>query len=44
MGNCLQYHIELTNKFMIDPNGKLLAHFKSGVKPLSQDITSILSK
>ena len=32
------------NKFMIDPNGKLLAHFKSGVKPLSQDITSILSK
>ena len=32
------------NKFMIDPNGELLEHFKSGVKPLSQDIISILSK
>ena len=32
------------NKFMVDPNGKLVEHFKSGVKPLSQDIISILEK
>ena len=32
------------NKFMIDPSGKLLEHFKSGVKPLSQDIISVLQK
>ena len=32
------------NKFMIDPNGELIEHFKSGVKPLSQDVISILEK
>lgn len=32
------------NKFIVDPNGQLLEHFKSGIKPLSEEITSILEK
>lgn len=30
------------NKFLLDENGKLLAHFKSGVKPMSEEITGKL--
>jgi glutathione peroxidase len=30
------------NKFLLDENGKLIAHFKSGVKPMSEEITSKL--
>lgn len=30
------------NKFLIDENGKLLAHFGSGTKPLSDEITNYL--
>lgn len=30
------------NKFLIDENGKIIAHFKSGVKPMSEEITSKL--
>jgi glutathione peroxidase len=32
------------NKFIVDPDGELVDHFKSGVKPLSDDITSVLEK
>ena len=32
------------NKFLVDPNGKLVGHFKSKIKPLSKEITSILNK
>lgn len=28
------------NKFLLDENGKLIAHFKSKVKPMSEEITS----
>lgn len=30
------------NKFLISPKGEWLAHFKSGVDPLSQEITGLL--
>lgn len=30
------------NKFLLDENGKLIAHFKSKVKPMSEEITSKL--
>ncbi len=30
------------NKFLLDENGKLIAHFKSGVKPMSEEIVSKL--
>ena len=30
------------NKFLIDPTGKLISHFKSGVNPLSSEITQYL--
>lgn len=30
------------NKFLLDENGKLVAHFKSKVKPMSEEITSKL--
>jgi len=30
------------NKFMIDENGKLIAYFESGVKPMDEQITSLL--
>ena len=30
------------NKFLIDENGKLVAHFKSKVKPMSEEIISKL--
>ena len=30
------------NKYLIDKEGKLIAHFESKVKPLSQEITSLL--
>jgi glutathione peroxidase len=30
------------NKFLLDENGKIIAHFKSGVKPMSEDIVSKL--
>ena len=32
------------NNFLVDPNGKLVGHFKSKIKPLSKEITSILNK
>ena len=28
------------NKFLVDPKGKLISHYKSGVSPLDKDITS----
>jgi glutathione peroxidase len=30
------------NKFLLDENGKLIAHFKSKVKPTDEEITSKL--
>ncbi len=30
------------NKFLIDENGKLVAYFESGVKPMDEQITSLL--
>ncbi|NND77358.1 MAG: glutathione peroxidase [Flavobacteriales bacterium] len=30
------------NKYLVSPDGKYIAHFGSSVKPLSEDITSIL--
>ncbi len=30
------------NKFLVDENGKLIAHFDSKVKPLSEEITALL--
>ncbi len=30
------------NKFLLDENGKLIGHFKSSVKPMSEEITSKL--
>ena len=30
------------NKFLIDPQGNLIEHFGSGVKPMSQEITSLI--
>lgn len=30
------------NKFLVDENGKLIAHFASSVKPLDSDITKLL--
>lgn len=30
------------NKFLIDENGKLIAYFESGVKPMDEKITSLL--
>lgn len=30
------------NKYLVDENGNLLEHFKSGVKPLSDDIVGLL--
>ena len=30
------------NKFLLDENGKLVAHFKSTVKPMSEEIISKL--
>ena len=32
------------NKYLLSPEGKYLAHFKSGVKPLSEEITAYLAK
>lgn len=32
------------NKYLLSPEGKYLAHFKSGVKPLSEEITAYLEK
>ena len=32
------------NKFLIDPQGNLMEHFGSGVKPLSQEIISLIKK
>ena len=31
------------NKFLIDDEGKLVGHFPSGVKPLSNEITKFLN-
>ena len=30
------------NKFLLDENGKIIAHYKSGVKPMSEEITGKL--
>jgi glutathione peroxidase len=30
------------NKFLLDENGKLIAHFKSKVKPMGEEIVSKL--
>lgn len=30
------------NKFLLDESGKLIAHFKSNVKPMSEEIVSKL--
>jgi len=32
------------NKFLVDENGNLVAHFGSGTKPLSDDIVSLVKK